>query len=489
MNMKICFKPVLLIILFYAGYTPAQASEKESIVKIYATFNEHDFHDPWQMVGQNKRYGSGCIIENNRILTNAHVVGDYTFLEVRRSGSAKRYQAEVAFVAHECDLAVLEVKDPSFFKGAVPLRLGELPRVRDKVAVYGFPIGGDKLSITEGVVSRVEHNNYTHSSAHLLTCQIDAAINPGNSGGPVLMDNKIAGVAFQAGRGENIGYMVPAPIVKHFLEDITDGRYDGIPSVGVTWQDMENADLRRKYGLPDDKQGIMIREIYQGSAAEEILKEEDIILAIDGINIENDGTVEFRKNERTDFAYIIQNKFIGDTIDFTVLRDSAEQTVKIRLKDPVNFWHLVPRQQYDTAPTYFIIGGLVFEPLTTNFLQEWHGNWKSSAPNKFVYYYYYGSPDTGRKQLVILINVLADEANMGYHNMMYLVITEVNGRKISTMKDLVDAVEQNQDEYHTFIDEEGFKIVLSREKAGSRTPEILDRYKISSDRSEDLKTD
>ena len=252
---------------------------------------------------------------------------------------------------------------------------------------------------------------------------------------------------------------------------------------------MENADLRRKYGLPDTKHGVMIREIYPGSAAEGKLQEEDIIISIDGINIENDGTVEFRKNERTDFVYIIQNKFIGDSVTFTVLRDSAEKNIELRLKDPVNFWHLVPRQQYDTAPTYYIAGGLVFEPLTTNFLQEWPGYWKSSAPNKFVYYYYYGSPDSERKQVIVLINVLADEVNMGYHNMMYQVISEVNGKKISDMNDLVEALEQNRDEYHTIKDEEGYKIVLDRKKADSRTPEVLKRYKISSDRSEDLQSD
>ena len=120
---------------------------------------------------------------------------------MRRAGEAKKYTAEVEVVAHECDLAILKVSDDSFFSGVEPINIGSLAEIRDKVAVYGFPEGGDKLSITEGVVSRVENRRYTHSKAELLACQIDAAINSGNSGGPVMKGDKLVGVAFSLYQG------------------------------------------------------------------------------------------------------------------------------------------------------------------------------------------------------------------------------------------------------------------------------------------------
>jgi len=184
----------------------AQEDITGSIVKIYTVYNKHSYFRPWQMEGQRSATGSGCIIDGHRILTNAHVVADATFIQVKRAGEAKKYTAEVDVVAHECDLAILKVKDESFFKGAVPLEIGDLAEVRDDVATFGFPEGGEELGITEGVVSRVEIQEYTHSSAELLSCQIDAAINPGSSGGPVIKENKVVGVAFQADSGgENIG--------------------------------------------------------------------------------------------------------------------------------------------------------------------------------------------------------------------------------------------------------------------------------------------
>ena len=234
-----------LLVLVFAGLaiTPAYAERglEEAIVKIYVVYSEHDYDMPWQLAGQDRGVGSGCIIKGNRILTNAHVVADQTFIQVKRAGQAERYNATVEVVAHECDLALLKVDDPAFFAGVKPLTLGSLPRMRDKVAVYGFPIGGEELSITEGVVSRVEYTQYAHSGASLLSCQIDAAINPGNSGGPVIKEGRIVGIAFQGYmHAQSIGYMVPPPLIDHFLEDSADSRYDGIPGIGIVWQAMEN---------------------------------------------------------------------------------------------------------------------------------------------------------------------------------------------------------------------------------------------------------
>lgn len=66
--------------------------------------------------------------------------------------------------------------------------------------------GGDNISVTKGVVSRVEPTQYVHGATQLMAIQIDAAINPGNSGGPAIMGNKVVGVAFQNLSGaENIG--------------------------------------------------------------------------------------------------------------------------------------------------------------------------------------------------------------------------------------------------------------------------------------------
>lgn len=488
--MRLFSKIILIVILgcFITSPLFAKREVKEAVVKIYTVYNEYDYYDPWQMSGQRRRSGSGCIISGNRILTNAHVVGDQTFLQVKRSGEAKRYTAKVEIVAHECELAILKVKDETFFSGIRPLEMGDLPEVRDRVAVYGFPRGGEELCITEGVVSRVEHQRYTHSQAYLLTCQIDAAINPGSSGGPVIKDDKIVGVAFQAGSGENIGYMVSVPVINHFLKDIEDGKYDGIPGLGISWQKMENPDLRAKSNMTEEQTGILVNKVYPNSPARGILKSGDIILSIDDRDIENDGTIEFRKDERTSFGYLVQKKYINDPVRFEILREKEIRNLEIKLTIPLDTWRLVPHEEYDIAPTYYILGGLVFEPLTRNFLKEWGREWWDEAPRNLVNYYYEGEPTEERRGVIVLVKVLADEVNVGYHDWRYNVISYVNGKKISTMKDLVRAFEDYGGRYHTIVDERGYEIVLERDKVQEANQRILKKYKINSDRSENLRS-
>jgi len=481
---------ILVICCFLTLPLRANASIKGSVIKIYSVSNQYNYDEPWQMLGQEQSSGSGCIIKGKRILTNAHVVANNMFIQVRRTGQAKKYTAEVVTVAHACDLAILKVLDDSFFSGTTPVEIGSLPGFRDKVAVYGFPEGGDKLCITEGVVSRIEHRRYTHSGANLLACQIDAAINPGSSGGPVIKNNKIVGVAFQGMSGEdieNIGYMVPAPVINHFLKDIENGRHSRIPGIGISWQKMENPDIRLKYTLTGKQTGVLVDKIYPNSPAKGILKDEDVILSVDGNNIENDGTIEFRTDERTFFGYAIQQKYINDTAKLKILRNNKILNVEIKLTNSVDSWRLVSHVRYDVAATYYIVGGLLFEPLTGNYLRTWGEEWKYYAPKNLLNYYFYGEPTDDRREIIMLVKILADEINAGYHELANNVIAYVNGKKISTMEDLVRAFDEHNGKYYTIVDEQGYKIVIDRNKAGMYGQRILKKYKIISDRSEDLR--
>ena len=465
---------------------------KQSVVKIYTVNNRYNYHEPWQMQGQNSYQGSGAIIRGKRILTNAHVVSDHTFIQVRRAGQAKKYTANIEIIAHESDLAILKVKDESFFLGIKPLAIGELPGIRDKVSVYGFPEGGDKLSITEGVVSRVEHSNYAHSGAYLLACQIDAPINSGNSGGPVIKDDKIVGVAFQGlsnDRFDNIGYMVSVPVINHFLQDIQDGKHDGTPDIGISMQHMENPDMRLRHAMSKEQTGVLVNKVYPDSPAMDILRSGDVILAIDDTSVANDGTIEFRKGERTFFTYLLQQKQMNDSVELDILRDKRKHRISIKLTKVIDYERVVPNRQFDRAPTYFIAGGLVFEPLTLNYLMEFgsDSNWYISAPTELLHYYLNGEPEPDRREIVILVKVLADESNIGYHNSRNVIVSRVNGKKISTMRDLVAAFEQYKGEYHEIEDIRGYKIVLARKSVNEHSPGILKKYKIGPDRSEYLK--
>ncbi len=486
--MKTVIKMFVAVLLIGGIIHPSYGQQhvSEAIVKIYTVYTEYDYDMPWQLMRQGRLSGSGCIIDGRRILTNAHVVANQTFIQVKRAGEAKKYTAKVETVSHECDLAVLRVDDDALFSGIQPLELGDLPRMGDKVAVYGFPTGGDELCITEGVVSRMEYQHYSHSGAYLLAAQIDAAINPGSSGGPVVRDGKIVGVAFQSLRsGENIGYTVPTPRIRHFLKDSKDGKYDGIPSLAIEIQTMENSSLRSKYQMDPTQTGVLANYIPPGSPAENILRPGDVILSIDGKQIGNDGTIQFRENERTYFEQMVHDKLIGDWVSCKILRGGKIMDLRLKMTVPIDSLRLAPKKQYDREPTFYVMGGLVFQPLTRNYLGSWEK--LREAPNHLVNYYLTGRRSRDRKELVVLSHVLGDEMTAGYEDFKDRIISGVNGKAISSVEDLLKTVESNEGRYHILVDDYGNQIVLEKKKIEERGRAILDRYKIRSDRSEDLK--
>lgn len=142
---------------------------------------------------------------------NAHSVDHHVSVKCRRRGSDAKVVARVLAIGVECDLALLAVDDDDFWRGLAGVQLARsLPRLQESVSVCGFPLGGDTLSVTSGVVSRCETTSYVHSGtgSELLAVQIDAAVNSGNSGGPVFNGRgECVGVAFQsmAGSGEAEG--------------------------------------------------------------------------------------------------------------------------------------------------------------------------------------------------------------------------------------------------------------------------------------------
>ncbi len=237
-----------IAVIFANGASPARADQdaiRPSVVKIHTTQRLPDFFRPWTKSQPREISGTGFVIDGKRILTNAHVVGYPSQIYVQPNQSAEKFLAKVVAIATTIDLAILSVEDDSFFNDRPALTLDEgLPRVKAPVNVYGFPVGGDQMSVTEGISSRVEYTGY-YFGVSALRIQIDAALNPGNSGGPAISDGRVIGVAFSGlTTADNIGYLIPAEEVRTFLADVADGHYDGKQQLWEEFQTTENDALR-----------------------------------------------------------------------------------------------------------------------------------------------------------------------------------------------------------------------------------------------------
>src|ERR1700722_8277506 len=187
-----------------AGGIPTNVAN--AVVKVFSTMRYPDPSRPWSKQAPTEATASGVIIEGKRILTNAHAVLYASQVQVQPNQSGDKISATVVAVAHGIDLAVLKLDDESIFNTRAPIaRAPVLPQIKDAVLAYGFPAGGTSLSITKGIVSRIEFAPYGYSVSG-LRIQIDAAINPGNSGGPAVAGDKMIGLAFSAlNNAQNIG--------------------------------------------------------------------------------------------------------------------------------------------------------------------------------------------------------------------------------------------------------------------------------------------
>ncbi|UDQ96529.1 serine protease [Lentisphaerota bacterium WC36G] len=454
----------------------------DAVIKIFAVTSSPNFFMPWQNYPQSQGTGSGVVIKDNLILTNAHVVANQSFLMVRKQGNPKRYVAKSVAVCHTADLALLKVEDQSFYKDITPVEFGVLPELQEEVSVFGYPVGGDNISITKGVVSRIEPVSYSHSGRTLLAIQIDAAINPGNSGGPVLHDNKIIGLAFQSFRSQqNIGYVIPQSIINHFLTDFYNKKNSDFPELQIGVMVMENPDLRKWAKMRDVDTGIMVTKIPEVFKDSMPLNVNDVILAIDDEPIANNGSVVFRKNEIIDFKYLIMKKHIGDNINFRLLRDGKEMVVDYKLTAPK---YLVKSRRYDITPKYYFMGGLLFVPLNVNFLDSWN-DWWNNAPRELVNFCN-DDIKPNRKEIVVLANIFADEVNVGYQDIKFKGIKKLNDSEVVDLRSFVEKLEQITDEFVVIELYDSRKIVLEIAKLRASTKQIMNRYRIPQDRSNNL---
>lgn len=429
--------------------------------------------------------GSGVIIQENLILTNAHVVSDATNILVQKENDPEKYLAEILYIAHECDLALLGVNDKNFYKGTNSIALHtEVPELESTVVTYGYPTGGSRISITKGIISRIENTSYSHSGYSFLTVQTDAAINEGNSGGPVIQDGKIVGIAFQIKTdADSIGYMIPVPVINHFLLDIKDNTYDGFPEIWFDLAPLENEDIRSFMGMDSSMTGILVTNVFYDK--ENKLRLHDIILKIDGIEVANDGSIPYG-NGRILVTDLFSRRQFGDSINFEIYRNG--EIINFDLTLVKHKFRINSYNSYDTLPRYFIFAGIIFQPVSLEYLKTWK-EWYYNADKLMLYYYYYNNRDEifpEREEFIVINHVLPDSANTYISNVDDMIVNSVNNIPINNLDDLVEAFNHPVDGYHIIkLDNDYKPLVISADNIEETNERILKNYDIPEDRKLD----
>lgn len=481
-----------------------------SVIKLFVSHCKPNYVQPWCSNAQTSSTSSAFPIKlasgEKILVTNAHSVEHTALVQVKKHMQEQKWVAQVISVAPDCDLALLKVPSPSFWKGLQPLDicLG-LPNLQDDVAVVGYPTGGESLSVTQGVVSRVDLVEYAQSGSTLLGIQIDAAINSGNSGGPVVnKSGALVGVAFQnlsdEDEGtENIGYIIPCEVLMHFVTDYKrHGRFTGFGSAGISFQTLEQSGLREWLGMTKGQSGVRVKSVDAAGPACGIVKPDDVVLCVDGQQIGNDGTTAFSRG-RIPFNYLLQKYFCGDSFELTLLRKSdsgnaGKLKVQVTLQRNMPFVspeaggpHGMPGSM---TPRYVIVGGLVFVPLSRPYFESAYGEDWAEKPGKvnieLLSLVSNGTKEATDHEPVLLTRVLASELTLGCQGMGSEIIDTFNGIKVRNLKHLADIEDESQGKYLHFTFKGKDDIVLDRVAAKKALPSILSQNMIHAARSKEL---
>lgn len=419
-----------------------------SVVRIAVDTINPDYQTPWNSGQFGGGIGTGFIVGKNQILTNAHVASNQNRILVTVHGSSKKYPAKVEFIAHDCDLALLSLEDFSDFKEFPVFSFGDTPQLESEVTVIGYPVGGSRLSVTKGIVSRIDFQPYSHSRAdsHLIV-QIDAAINPGNSGGPVVQNGKVVGVAFQGLRqADNTGYIIPTPVINRFMKDITDGSYDQYAELGISDFPLYNPAMRKALGLANDDKGVLITRVTPTSSADGILKSGDVLISLDGQSVDSAGQVMI-DGEKVDLAEIVERKFSGDQVAARVIRDGASLDFDIKLKPlPAARMYAI---RYEEKPRYVVFAGLVFQPLDTNLFAA--SKFTDVTVRRLYTDYVSKGIFTEKKDIVILTQIQPDSVTSQMDDFSGLAVEKINGIPVTSLSQAHELLykQENPREFHT----------------------------------------
>lgn len=472
----------------------------DTAIKIYATGVSPSYLMPWQVLQQRKWTGTGFVLQDRRIVTNAHVVHNATVLQIQKQNSPKKFRARVVCVAHDVDLALVTAIDESFWQDILPATFADgLPELYSEVKAVGFPQGGSTVCVTKGVVSRIDAHLYAHptrcgivwdslnSPGNVIVLQIDAAINPGNSGGPTFdSKGKLVGVASSSiSNAQNIGYIIPVSVLTLFLDEIKQtGRWSGISELGLSLRTLESDSLRQYLKMPSNTTGVLVDRVAPLGTLCGAIERGDVITQIDGHTVSNEGKVPIEVRGRKVFIpgdALVTTKAKGATTRFEILRD-GETMELTAVATPIP--PLMPRfHACDSLPEYLMVGGLVFTRLTVPLKHEY-----SEAVNAGTYgSVIFRSPtwDAGVKaykkspehEVVILLRVLEHDINIGCPSHVR-VLESVNNKEARSLSVVARIVAEALRGDERFVH---FKLKHDGEEAESSVPDIvLERARIRS---------
>jgi hypothetical protein len=438
-------KPAVAIKKLPPNAQAAVQAKEVSLVRVNVTGQPYDYFRPWQKKAPFSKRALGAVLAHDRVLVTADLVANQNYVELERAESGEKTAANVVVVDYEANLALLEPIDKKFLNGLVPLDLALDTVVGDRLSAWQLEATG-ALVVTEGIVTTIGITRYPADVADFLTYRLSIPMQYRDNSYtvPLVKNNKLAALLLRYDPRSQVLDAIPAPIIAHFLKDAAAPKYNGFPSLGISFFPTRDPQLRAYAGENGKAGGVYITSVEPGlPAAKSGLQPGDIVAAVENHEIDQNGNYVDSLYGKIGFGNLLTAKaYVGDAVALHVLRQGKPLTLKVKLEHRSEEDYVVPPYNVDDPPSYYVLGGLIFQELTRQYLKEWGANWEKDAPQDFVYLDKFQSElfPEGNRRVVILSQVLPANSTIGYDDFSYLVVKKVNGKEIHSLGDLAEAV-------------------------------------------------
>ncbi|MDB6148096.1 MAG: hypothetical protein JWO45_1760 [Spartobacteria bacterium] len=465
---------------------PVNKTKELSLVRVNVTGQPYDYFRPWQKKAAFSKRGLGAVLPQGRVLVTADLVANENYVELERAESGEKSAAEVRVIDYEANLALLEPTDKKFLDGLSPLEIALDTVVGDRLAAWQLESTG-ALVVTEGLVTSVQMMRYPVEIGQFLAYRMSISMQYRENSYtvPLVKNNKLAGLLLRYDPRTQLLDAIPAPIITHFLKDAEGQHYRGFPTAGFSFFPTRDPQLRKYSGQTGKPGGVYVTSIEPNSSAMKAgLQVGDLVTAIKNNELDQNGNYVDPLYGKIEFTNLLTaHAYAGDSIPFQIQREGKAMQLNITLDHRAAKDYVIPPYNLEQAPSYYVLGGLIFVELSRQYLKEWGGNWQKEAPPRFVYFDRFQSElfPEGNRRIVALSQVLPSTATIGYDDLAFLTVTKVNGKEVKSLADLAEAVKQPLDGFIKIETEEDPKqIELEAAQVTTEEPSLQQNYGITS---------
>jgi len=406
------------------------------------------------------------MVRPNLVLTPRGGLADNILTEVSVANSKRRYPAHLKTIDHSSNLALVQIEAPELEGTLAPLPLGDPITIDDEFDIW---LLGDR-NLMEKSTARVQRVAPISTQLQLT---VKTSITGRGNGQVALKDGKIVGLVVGANSGRQEATLMSIETIRHFLDDFDDGDYKGFGTGGVYRMSLLRDDLRAYYEVPEDVHGVVVTDLVEGRTGYGVLQVGDVITEVDGHALDDEGMYQDPKHGRLHSSYLLFGKTSpGDVIPMKIVRkgEAIDEAVPVAAY-PLEK-QLVPTAFYDRRPSYMVVGGLVLLELSrmsrvTPRLQrrQARAGWE---------------PQDDRKRIIFASRVLDDQANKGLDDIGGYAVVTVNGKKITEMADIAEALKTPLGGFHVItFDGVEKDFVIRADQLEETDKRIAERYRIS----------